>query len=72
MYMRGQIYLPCQKTYENHKSTVDYLVVKIWLQVLEDFGAKTGRFTTVNMAKIDLHCSLLIIQAWIYLFIWGK
>ena len=29
-----------------------YPVVKIWLKILGDFGAKTGRFTTVNMAKI--------------------
>ena len=65
MYMRGQIYLPCQKTYENHKSTVDYLVVKIWLQFLEDFGAKTGRFTTVNMAKIGRLKILIVLYSYV-------
>ena len=33
-------------------STVAYTVMEIWLEKLGDFGAKTGRFTTVNMAKI--------------------
>ena len=28
--------------------------MEIWLQILGDFGAKTGRFTRENMAKIGL------------------
>ena len=32
--------------------TVAYPVVKIWLKILGDFGAKTSHFTTVNMPKI--------------------
>jgi hypothetical protein len=31
---------------------VAYPVVEIWLKILGDFGAKTGRFTTVNMPQI--------------------
>ena len=34
--------------------TVGYPVMEIWLYFLGDFGAKTGRFTKENMAKIGL------------------
>ena len=30
--------------------TVAYSVMEIWLQILGDFGAKTGRFTRENIA----------------------
>ena len=30
---------------------VVFTVMKIWLEILGDFGAKTGRFTRENMAK---------------------
>ena len=31
-----------------------YTVMENWLKILGDFGAKTGRFTRKNMAKIGL------------------
>ena len=46
------IYVDYKYYVNTRKYTVAYPVVKIWLKFLGDFGAKTSRFTTVNMPKI--------------------
>ena len=44
--------------------TVAYSVMEIWLHILGDFGAKTGRFTRENMSKIGLQmiCTVLCFK----------